>query len=73
MCPVRQWLTPHLIEAQLRSSGHAGGGGAQRQGSTEVAVVHDAGEHFPDGPPLGQQPPEAVGWPRHSVKAKAST
>lgn len=36
-------------------------------------MVHSAGEHVPDGPPLGQQPPEAVGWQRHSVKAKAST
>ena len=36
-------------------------------------MVHSAGEHVPDGPPLGQQPPEAVGWPHHSVKAKAST
>jgi hypothetical protein len=32
-----------------------------------------AGEHGPDDPPLGQQPPVAVGWPHHSVKAKAST
>ena len=36
-------------------------------------MVHGAGEHVPDGPPLGQQPPVAVGWPRHSVKAKTST
>lgn len=27
----------------------------------------------PDGPPLGQQPPETVCWPRHNVKAKTST
>ncbi|QNI78356.1 hypothetical protein SynRS9909_00342 [Synechococcus sp. RS9909] len=32
-----------------------------------------AGEHGPDDPPLGQEPPVAVGWPHHSVKAKAST
>jgi hypothetical protein len=38
-----------------------------------VAVVDGAGEHVPDGPPLGQQPPVAVGWQRPSVKAKTST
>lgn len=36
-------------------------------------MVHGAGEHVPDGPPLGQQSPEAVSWPRPSVKAKTST
>ncbi|MEB3353036.1 MAG: hypothetical protein VKM34_02185 [Cyanobacteriota bacterium] len=56
-----------------RGPGHAGDGGEQRQGSTALAVVHGAGEHVPDGPPLGQQPPEAVGWRHHSLKAKAST
>ena len=48
---------------------------AERSGRAvpELAVVRGAGEHVPDGPPLGQQPSEAVSWPRPSVKAKAST